>query len=154
MPSENTLERTAIYEPPQDVRRIIDEEHLRLLAIGHYIVGGLYIAFASIFIFHFVFALMGAFHPEMFAHPGRPNPGPPDGMFTVMAWLLGCFIVLGCAFGGLNIYVGRCIKRRSRRALTLIVACLNTLAVPLGTILGVCTLLVLTRRSVKKLYER
>jgi ABC-type sulfate transport system permease subunit len=61
---------------------------------------------------------------------------------------------LGCAFGGLNIYAGRCIKRRSKRALTLIVACLNTLAVPLGTILGVCTLLVLTRRSVKKLYER
>jgi hypothetical protein len=132
---------------------IIDEEHLRLLAIGHYITGGLCIGFASIFIFHFVFLGFMAASPELFAPPSGTHVAPPDGLLRIFAVVLGMFIVAGWAFGGLTIYVGRCIKRRVRRTLTFVVACLNTLFIPVGTVLGVFTLIVLSRPSVKRLYS-
>src|SRR6266478_9008434 len=96
---------------------IVDAEHLRLLSIGHYITGGLYIGFASIFIFHFVFLFIAAFHPDLFARHGQwpqsgqwPRSGAPDTVFRILAVLLGTFIAAGWAIGGLTIAVGRCIK--------------------------------------------
>ena len=140
-------------EISQQVRDdIIDEEHLRLLSIGHYITGGLCIAFASIFIFHFVFILLGALNPEMFAAPGQAPQGPPDGVMKIFAVVIGMIIVAGWTFGGLTIYVGRCIKGRTRRTLTFVMACLNVMFIPFGTILGTFTLIVLSRPNVKRLY--
>jgi hypothetical protein len=132
--------------------RLLDEEHLRLLALGHYIVGGMTIAFASMFIFHLILVLGGAAHPDMFESKGQPPNGFPQGMLVGFAWAIGCFIVAGWAFGTLTIYSGRCIKRVKRRMFTLVMAWLNTLMPPFGTVLGVFTLMVLSRPSVKRLY--
>lgn len=132
---------------------LINEEHLRLLAIGHYITGGLCIGFASIFIFHFMFVALMAFNPELFSSGAAgPQANPPDGVLRVFAVVIGMIILAGWAFGGLTIYVGRCIKRRVRRTLTFVIACLNTAFVPFGTVLGVFTLIVLSRPNVKRLY--
>lgn len=140
-------------EIPQQARDdIIDEEHLRLLSIGHYITGGICIAFASLFIFHFVFILVAALNPEMFAGPGQSPQGPPDGVFKIFAVVIGMVILAGWTFGGLTIYAGHCIKRRVRRTLTFVMACLNTMFIPFGTVLGVFTLIVLSRPNVKRLY--
>ena len=142
-----------IVEIPQELRdQIIDEEHLRLLTIGHYITGGFYILFASIFIIHFVLILVAALNPEFFGSPSEPQKGPPDSFMYIVAIFFGLFILAGWTFGGLTIYAGRCIKRRVRRTLTFVIACLNTLALPFGTVLGVFTLLVLARPGVKRLY--
>jgi hypothetical protein len=140
-------------EVPQQAREeIIDEEHLRLLSIGHYITGGLCIAFASIFIFHFLFISLIVANPDFFpAAPGR-QVVPPDGIMRIFAVVIGLFILAGWSFGGLTIYVGRCIRRRARRTLTFVVACLNTIFIPFGTVLGVFTLIVLSRPSVRRLY--
>jgi len=140
-------------EISQEVRdQILDEEHLRLLSIGHYITGGFTIAIASLFIFHFVFFLLIARNPELFG--GHSNAqAPPAGLMNFLGVIIGLFIVAGWAYGSLTIYVGRCIKRRVRRTLTIVVACLNTLAMPFGTVLGVFTLMVLTRPRVKRLYS-
>jgi len=138
---------------PQQARDdIIDEEHLRLLSIGHYITGGLCIAFASIFIFHFIFILFATLNPEMFAAPGQAPQGPPDGAMKIFAVVIGMIIVAGWTFGGLTIYAGRCIKRRIRRTLVFVMACLNVVFMPFGTVLGVFTLIVLSRPNVKRLY--
>jgi hypothetical protein len=138
--------------PPEDRQAIVDEEHLRLLAIAHYIDGGLCILFASMFIFHFMFFFVMA-DPSFFPPPKPGHAGPPEAMFRVMGGVLGFFILAGWAFGALTIYVGRCIRRRTKRALTLVVAFLNLLFVPVGTLLGVATIMVLTRSSVKKAYD-
>ena len=45
---------------------IIDQEQLRLLSLGHYVVGGLEILFASMFIFHFVMFFFIAGDPQFF----------------------------------------------------------------------------------------
>jgi hypothetical protein len=138
----------------EEVRQsIIDDEHLRLLAIAHYVTGGLCILFASMFIFHFVFFFVMASSPDLFPAPPQGHPQPPDAMFRVMGGVLGLFILMGWAFGALTIYVGRCIKRRARRGLSLVVACVNLLFIPVGTLLGVATIIVLSRASVKKGYE-
>jgi hypothetical protein len=131
---------------------IIDEEHLRLLTLGHYITGGLCIAFASLFIFHFVFIALMAANPDMFSAPSGRQVAPPDGVMRAVAVMMGLFMLAGWTFGGLTIYVGRCIKRRARRTLTFVVACLNTIFIPFGTVLGVFTLIVLSRPSVRRLY--
>ena len=133
--------------------QIIDEEHLRLLSIGYYIAGGLHITFASLFIFHFVFLIFFASNPDLFPPAAQNKAVPPDVMLHVFAWVLGIIIFLGWLFGGLTIYAGRCIKSRSKRTLSLIMATLNTLAIPVGTIVGVCGLMVLSRPSVRRLYE-
>jgi hypothetical protein len=69
--------------------QIIDEEHLRLLTIGHYIAGGTHIAFASLFIFHFVFMLVAASHPEMFS----------NGLHAFFAYLPGSWGASYCSAG-------------------------------------------------------
>ena len=85
---------------------------------------------------------------------GRKVAGwPPEAMFRIMGGVLGLFILAGWAFGALTIYVGRCIRRRSKRVLTLVVAFLNLAFVPVGTLLGVATITVLSRPSVKRAYE-
>jgi nitrate reductase gamma subunit len=132
---------------------IIDEEHLRLLSLAHYIDGALCILFFSLFIFHLVFFLFIASNPQAFPPSSAGHPAPPQGMFQAMGVVLGGLILLGWAFGALTIYVGRCIKRRAKRGLTLIVACLNLVFMPIGTLLGVATILVLSRSSVRKAYE-
>ena len=137
--------------PQQAKDEIIDDEHLRLLAIGHYITGGLCIAFASIFIIHFAFITAMAVNPELFG-PVHEAKGAPHGLMRVFAVVLGFIILAGWAFGGLTIYVGRCIKRRTRRTLTFVMACLNTMFIAFGTVLGVCTLMVLSRPTARRLY--
>ena len=143
-----------VSEIPQQARdEIIDEEHLRLLTIGHYITGGFCIAFASIFIFHFIFVLIASANPEFFAGHGANAPGaPPDGVMKVFAVVLGLVILAGWTFGGLTIYAGRCIKRRAHRSFTFVIAALNLMFMPFGTVLGVFTLMVLSRANVKRLY--
>lgn len=136
-----------------DRDQIIDEEHLRLLGIGYYIAGGLHIAFASIFIFHFVFLVVLSSNPDLFPPGAQGKDAPPEAFFHVFAWLLGFVILLGWSFGGLTVYAGRCVKRRSRRTFSLVMAALNTLAIPVGTIVGVCGLMVLSRPGVRRLYE-
>jgi len=136
---------------PQDVRdEIIDAEHLRLLSIAHYVDGILCIVFASFFILHFVLFAVMASNPEWMAHG---KSAPPDGLFKLFTAILGVFIIAGWTLGALTIYAGRCIRRRARRTFTFVMACINLVFIPIGTALGVCTLLVLTRPSVKRLYE-
>jgi hypothetical protein len=131
--------------------QIIDAEHLRLLTIGHYVAGGLHIAFASLFIFHFVFALAAATNPDFFGANQQAQNGPPSGFFNIFAWVIGFFILAGWTFGGLTIFSGRCIKSRIHHTLSLVVAAFNALVIPVGTALCVCSMIVLSRPSVKNL---
>jgi hypothetical protein len=134
----------------EERQRIVDEEHLRLLTLGHYIAGGMHIAFASLFIFHFAFLVALATNPDLFG--ATPPKMPVEGFFLVFAWVLGLIILAGWTFGGLTIYAGRCIGARRHRNFCFVMASLNLLAIPVGTVLGVFSLIVLSRDSVRKLY--
>jgi|SRR5688572_9011494 len=129
-----------------DVReRVVDEEHLRLLALFHYISGGMTLAFSLMF--GVMLGLMGAVFAAVEIQPGS-HP-PPVAIF----WLFGAFLAIGVLFGVLEIIAARCISRRRARVFTLVAAIPGVVFIPYGTLLSVFTLLVLDRGSVKRLYE-
>ena len=127
--------------------RVIDEEHLRLLALFHYISGGMTLAFSLLFV-----AMIGFMAMVFAALPMPETPhgkGPPVEVF----WIFGVFAGLGVLLGVLDIIAGRCISLRRARVFTLIMAIPGVIFIPYGTLLSVFTLLVLDRGSVRKLYE-
>ena len=134
------------------VAETVDAEHLRLLAIGHYIVGAICILFSSLFIFHFVFAVSGAWDlapPNATSQAAKRAAETANHFFAVFSALV---VLSGWALGGLVILTGRWIARRVHHTPTIVVACVNIALVPLGSILGVFTLIVLLRPSVKRMY--
>ena len=128
-----------------------DGEHLRLLAIFHYIIGGIIALLSSCAIFYLVFGLVMIANPRMLAPPpGSPPPPAAVGyMFTIIG---GVIVFSGWIIGGLIIYSGRCISGRRSRTFSLILAGVMCLWLPFGTILGIFTFLVLLRESVAQLY--
>jgi hypothetical protein len=48
---------------------------------------------------------------------------------------------------------GRCLSRRKSYSFALVMACIECLFVPFGTILGIFTIVVLSRKSVKALFS-
>lgn len=67
---------------------------------------------------------------------------------------IGGFVVLVClVLGGLIAYSGRCIQKRSKRVFSMVIAGILCTSPPLGTALGIFTFIVLTRDSVKALYD-
>ena len=128
-----------------------DEEHLRLLSIFHYVVGGLLALFACIPFIHLFIGLLMLFAPEIFG----PGPNQPPRAFGLMFVVIACVIILiGWALAGAVIWAGRCLAQQRHHTFCLVVAALSCFFVPVGTVLGVFTIVVLVRTSVKTLFER
>lgn len=128
-----------------------DTEHLRLLAIFHYVVGGLAVLFSFLPLFYTgmgVLFIYAARHDH--AHPKAQ--APPE----VLGWI---FVIFGCIFFLVALAVAVCIvlagrdlARRRRYWFAFVVACLECMFMPFGTILGVFTLIVLSRETVKQMF--
>src|SRR5688572_159480 len=117
-----------------------DEQHLDLLAVFHYVVGGVCGLFSLFPILHVALGLAMA--------SGRIEPHDQEGvvrLFGVFFVVLGTsFIVLGLTFSVLLAYAGRCLAKRRRHMFCMVMAALACMAFPFGTVLGVLTLLVLS----------
>jgi hypothetical protein len=126
-----------------------DEDHLRLLSIFHYVVAGLAGLFALFPVIHLVIGLMLIFAPQDFAGKGAPPPAIIGWLFVTMAAV---FITLGWTFAGLVFTAGRFLARRKRYLYCLVMAAVECIFMPFGTVLGVLTIVVLMRESVKQLF--
>jgi hypothetical protein len=128
-----------------------DEEHLRLLSIFHYIVGGLAGLFALFPIFHLIFGLVMILAPEKFAGHGQEQPP-----FALMGWFFvifaAMFIILGWTFAVFVLTAGRFLARRTHYMFCLVMGGVECIFMPFGTVLGVFTILVLMREPVKRLF--
>jgi len=71
------------------------------------------------------------------------NQGPPVIMFRIFAAVIGGIILLGWTFGALTIYAGRCVHNRTHRVFILVMAGLNCVLIPWGTLLGIATFYVM-----------
>ena len=136
------------YADPTQVSR--DDEHLRLLAIFHYIVGGLIALFSSCGIFYLVIGAVAFTNPAALQGT-QPMPGYMPWFLSILG---GGMVALGWAIGGLTIYSGRCMAKRRARTFSLIMAGVICIWVPFGTVLGVFTFIVLLRPSVAAMYPR
>jgi len=126
-----------------------DREQLRNLAIGHFVYGGL-IGVSSLFsLVYVLIGLLAAAAPP--THPGDPDPMIIGGMFVVIG--LGVF-VLFAAKATLLILSGFGLRSQTRQMVSYIAAGLSMMTFPLGTILGVLTFVVLSKPTVKALYDQ
>ncbi|HLP76014.1 MAG TPA: hypothetical protein VK327_03785 [Candidatus Paceibacterota bacterium] len=128
-----------------------DEEQLRLLSVFHYVCAGIAAFCASIPIIHLVLGLVMVFRPAAFG-PGQNQPPVFMGWFFVM--FASVFIVCGWTFAGLLAWSGRCLSRRRHYMFSFVMACVACTFMPFGTVLGIFTILVLNRPSVKALFGR
>src|SRR6266581_2837394 len=129
-----------------------DKEHLRLLAIFHYIVAGL-AAFFSFF--PLLYTTIGAIFIFVARH-GTPKPGedlPPEFLGWIFVGLGSFLFLLGITMAICILIAGRCLSRRKYYSFTLVMACIECLFIPFGTILGVFTIIVLSRESAKAFFE-
>ena len=127
-----------------------DREHVKLLAIFHFLFGGL--AFVGIgflgvhyFIMHTVFS-----NPDMWK--SQPQAMPPKAFLDAFIWFylfMGVLLLTGLV---LNVLSGMFLLQKRNRLFSLIIGGLNCLQIPFGTALGVFTILVLSRDSVRQLY--
>lgn len=131
-----------------DIQINPDRNHLTTLAILHYVLGGLYVFIGCIPLIHVslgIAMLSGALDK------GR-NPPPPE---------LGVvFIIVGASFSlgfwtvaVLTVIAGRCLARRVAYGYCFFIAIVDCLYMPVGTALGIFTIIVLSRESVQMLFK-
>jgi len=130
-----------------------DEDQLNLLVIFHYVVGGMLALFSCFPIIHFgigLAILLGAIPQQ----PGRGNPQEAQLVGGVFVAVASTIMLLGWTTSGLIIYAGRCLARRRRYTLCMVAAAISCLFMPFGTVLGIFTLIVLNKPSVRALFDQ
>jgi len=128
-----------------------DQEHLRLLSIFHYVVGGIAGFFACIPLIHVGLGLMLALNPHGF--DGGKGNDPPAFLGWFFVIFGGIFILIGWSFAAAIILGGRFIAQRKHYTACVVIAALCCAFFPFGTALGVFSLMVLMRPSVKDLFS-
>ena len=129
-----------------------DGEHLRLLSIFHYVVGG-FMAFMACFpLIHVGIGLVFLLNPAILAknQPQAPFPAEFFGLFFVV--IGGAFVLAGWTLAAFVITAGRFLGRRKHHTFCIVVGAVSCAFFPFGTALGVFTLIVLLRPSVKELF--
>lgn len=130
-----------------------DEQHLRLLSIFHYVLGGLMALFACFPVFHLIFGIVLLAAPQVLDGP-RPEQQMPPHMATFMGVMLTIIpvliIVMGWSLAFCVVLAGRFLAQHTHYMYCLVVAGILCIFAPVGTVLGVFTIIVLMRPSVKQ----
>jgi len=129
---------------PQD---ILDEEHLRLLSLFHYVRAGSTAFVACIPLIHVIMgSIMIIASQHVPAKQNEPSLALMGGIFVVVGLTI---VILGWLLAVLQFLVGRFIKLKQHRTFCMVMAGVNCLAIPYGTLAGVMTFIVLGRDSVR-----
>ena len=128
-----------------------DRQHLKILSIFHYIFGGIITFLSLLFLRFFIMVITMTTSPE-----SLPMEPPGELLIRELDYL---FVARGVASVLLleslaisTIFSGWFLKKHRRYWFSFITACILCLFTPFGTILGVFTIIVLSRESVKELY--
>lgn len=125
-----------------------DREHLRLLSVFHYVLAGITALGSMIPLFHLIFGLAIAL-----GHLDGADEFPP-----IFGWLFvalaGAFILAGLSLAVCLALAGRKLAKREGYTFCLVVAAFSCILMPFGTVLGIFTLIVLMRDSVRELFGR
>ena len=124
-----------------------DEQELNLLGIFHYIVGGITALFACIPMIHLAMGI---------AMLSGAMDGGHDAPPRFLGWLFiifpAIFILAGWTLAGFMIAAGKRLQRHRSWMFCLVIAALECFFMPFGTVLGVFTIIVLMKDSVKELF--
>src|SRR5215475_7656927 len=129
-----------------------DAEQLDLLAIFHYVVAG----FATLFsFFPLLYTALGVIFIFAAQH-GTAKPGeelPPEFLGWIFAVVGSLLFVIGIAMAICILIAGRSLALRKRYTFALVIACIECLFVPFGTMLGIFTIVALSRDSARELFS-
>ena len=132
------------YQPPDR-----DGDHLKILSICWYIWSSLVLLMSCGAIIYLVIGIVFLVSPPP-THAGDPPPELFGGIFTGVG---ACGMLLGWTVAALGFITAGALRKRRKRGLCFTTAVISCLNVPMGTVLGVFTLVVLSRPSVKASFE-
>ncbi len=127
-----------------------DQEHLRLLKIGYYVLAGMTCLFS---LFGLLYAGIGGLLASGVFSKSTDPKNDPHAVGLIFFGLGFAFVILGLAIAALYFVTGRSLAEYRRRTFCLVMAGLSCFYIPWGTAIGVCTILVLIRPEVKNLFE-
>src|SRR5262245_34860617 len=130
-----------------------DTEQLNLLAIFHYDVAGFAVLFSFVPLLYTALGVIFIFA----ARNGTAKPGeelPPEFLGWIFAVVGLLLFVIGIVMAITILIAGRSLALRKRYTCALVIACIECLFVPFGTILGVFTIVALSRESVRTLFSK
>jgi len=130
----------------------IDQKHLQLISTFHYVVGGILVFFACMPLIHFSVGI--AIMSGALDGANNANQGPPVFFGAIFAVMGALFFIIGQALAWLIIYSGKQIKKREHYTFSFVLACVMCMFMPLGTILGIFTIILLSKESIKQLYKK
>ena len=139
--------------PPTASERqhIIDSEHIKLLSIFHFVVAGLALGGIAFLFLHYAMMNHVFSNPDLWKSQKETMPSPREFM-KVFVWF---YIFMGIIFVAafiLNLLSGIFLHRRRHRIFSMVVGGLNCLQIPFGTLLGIFTIIVLSRDSIRATY--
>ncbi len=123
-----------------------------MLAIFHYVVAGLLALMACIPFIHLAIGLAMLFAPRSFQ--GGHGPPPPAFIGMILIVVAALFIFCGWTAAVLLAWSGRCLTQRRRYMFCMVMAAIGCIFVPLGTVLGVFTIVVLAKPEVKATFDQ
>jgi hypothetical protein len=136
---------------PTTNQRKSDLENLTLLWAFHLVGAGLAVVGLIMLYGHFTFFNDMMSNPKLWQQQG--GPPPPHEMFAAVKWIYFAFALGIGGTGALNLVSAFFIRAKKHRLFSLVVAGINCFYMPLGTALGIFTIVVLVRDSVRDLYE-
>jgi hypothetical protein len=126
-----------------------DLEHVRLLSIFHFVIAGLtVVGIAFLWVHYFMMH-------TIFSNPDawKGQNAPPKGFLDAFIWF---YLFMGVIFliaFVLNLLSGFFLWYKKHRMFSLVIAAIDCIQIPIGTALGIFTILVLSRDSVRELYS-
>ena len=136
--------------PRESERRRTDLEQLKVLSVFHFVGVGLAALGLVMVYVHYTFFNQMLSNPNLWK--GAANPPTPE-MFAPMRWMYGFGAAIVAGTGVLNFCAARWLRAKKNHLFTIGVAIANCCWFPLGTALGVFTIIVLARESTQALYR-
>ena len=127
-----------------------NDANLDLLALLHYVVAGICALFACFPLIHVGLGLLMVSGKFVKDSNGSAPPLEIGWLFVGIGTMA---ILFGWALAVMIFIAGKSIKKRKHRTFCVVVAALECLFMPLGTVLGVFTLINLTKDEISALFE-
>ena len=134
------------WQPPAAPQISSDENNLNLLSTFHYVAAALVGLMPCLTVFHLGFGiaiLTGQF-------PDKNPPPPALGWIFVAVPLF--FMTIGWSVAALMVTAGRRLRQRRSHTFCMVIAGISCIFMPWGTALGVFTIIVLSKPTVKALF--
>lgn len=128
-----------------------DEQNLWYLGVANYVYAGIIALVGCFPLIHFGFgiALLSGVIP-----PSKASGGPPEQLLGgVLATVAGIIILVAWTHAALVVLAGRCLQQRCWYTFCFIMACIQCAWAPIGTAIGVLTIVLLIKPENKALFS-